>query len=124
MEGEKFQKHQLNELEHFPTSEFQVKFSTEKPQHKTYCKENITREKISLDLTQEPFGNADFDKIFKELKECSDYVLFVGQPKVGKSLLVKEFARFLTKKNHFDFIFFCNVRFKIILKKLIFWIYY
>ena len=124
LEGEKFQNDQLKELENFPTSDFQIKFLTEKPQHKTYCKENITRKEISLELTQEPFSNSDFDKIFKELKQCSDYALFVGQLKMGKSLLVKEFARFLTKKIILILYFFAIFDFKIILQKLIFLMFY
>ena len=101
---------QLNESEHLSTSRFQVKFSTEKLKHKTYCKENISRETISQELTQEPVSDVDFNKIFEELKKCSGYILFLGQPKVGKSVLVKKFARFVYRKDYFDFIFFCNLR--------------
>ena len=99
-------------------SDFEVRFSTEL-KHKTCCrKDNISREEISQELSHEPASDMDFNKVYEKLKECSDYVLFVGQPKVGKSVLIKKFARFVSKKNHFDFIFFCDLRFQDYTKKV------
>ena len=105
------QKSQRNNLGISENFKWEIKFSKTDLVHNEYCKRNVSRSEISEEISSKPDDNMDFEKLFRDISD-NDFILFFGEPKIGKTMLAKKIAQDYFDSKRFDYIFFCNLNFR------------
>ena len=107
-EGIELQQSQKNNLQISEDFIWEIKFSKTDLEHNKYCKGNVSRDQITNEISSKPDDNMDFETFFCEMIDYN-FILFVGEPKIGKTMLVKKIALDCFENKRFDYIFFCNL---------------
>ena len=106
--GIELQESQRNNFTISEDFKWEIKFSKNDLKHNNYCKGNVSRGQISKEISSKSDYTMDFETLFCEMIDYN-FISFVGEPKIGKTMLAKKIALHCFENKRFDYIFFCDL---------------